>query len=386
MWDDLADFEKGFSCCCGSSECGSMLKYEKMQEKNRLQQFLMGLDNSRFRTTRSNLLSRQMELNVDSVYSQIIQEERHLSAMRTSDDKIPAVGFSATIASSLVQPTVTNAQAAATRFTKSPTVCSHCGKQGHDSTICFQVIGYPDWWDKNKPNGGRGGDRGTRGRDVQGRGRGGRGSGFRAYNTQIAESTHGVDTQGTGIPNFTADQWTTLAQFLNNQKSAQNEKLTGKEEKLLLFGKDRRFDIVIDSRASHHMTGDVKILTDVMKIAPCPISLPNGQIAWATSHGSLNLAGCLVLRHVFFAPSLSVTLISVAQLLRDVASFVLFTKNFCVIQDLVSKTLIGAGRERNGVYHYEGAVAVQAGRMSVDSSRDLWHHRMDIRHLKFFQF
>ena len=327
-----------------------------------------------------------MELNVDSVYSQIIQEERHLSAMRTSDDKIPAVGFSATIASSLVQPTVTNAQAAATRFTKSPTVCSHCGKQGHDSTICFQVIGYPDWWDKNKPNGGRGGDRRTRGRDVQGRGHGGRGSGFRACNTQIVESTHGVDTQGTGILNFTADQWTTLVQFLNNQKSAQNEKLTGKEEKLLLFGKDRRFDIVIDSRASHHMTGDVKLLTDVMKIAPCPISLPNGQIAWATSHGSLNLAGCLVLRHVFFAPSLSVTLISVAQLLRDVASFVLFTKNFCVIQDLVSKTLIGAGRERNGVYHYEGAVAVQAGRMSVDSSRDLWHHRMDIRHLKFFQF
>lgn len=174
------------------------------------------------------------------------------------------------------------------------------------------------------------------------------------------------------MPNFTPDQWATLAQFVNSQKP-QNEKLTDKEGKLLLFGKDRRFDIIIDSGASHHMTGDISLLTDVVTMAPCPISLPNGQVAWATSHGSLNLGGRLVLRHVFLAPSLSVTLIFVAQLVRDVASFVLFTKKFCVIQDLVSKTLIG---ERNGIYHYEGAVAVQAGCMSMASSRDLWHHRM----------
>lgn len=109
MWDDLADFEKGFSCCCGSSECASMLKYEKMQEKTRLHQFLMGLDNSRFGTTRSNVLSRQTELVLDSVYSLIIQEERHINAMRTSDDKIPVVGFSAAASSSSAQPNVTNA-------------------------------------------------------------------------------------------------------------------------------------------------------------------------------------------------------------------------------------------------------------------------------------
>ncbi|KAL0876135.1 hypothetical protein Bca101_025840 [Brassica carinata] len=29
LWDDLADLDKGFQCCCKSADCASMLKYEK---------------------------------------------------------------------------------------------------------------------------------------------------------------------------------------------------------------------------------------------------------------------------------------------------------------------------------------------------------------------
>lgn len=72
MWDDLADLEKGFTCCCGDAECASMVKYEDTQEKIRVHQFLMGPDNSRFGKAISNLLSRGSVLNLDSVYSQII--------------------------------------------------------------------------------------------------------------------------------------------------------------------------------------------------------------------------------------------------------------------------------------------------------------------------
>lgn len=59
MWDDLADLDKGFSCCCEDPECAAMVKYEKKEEKIRVHQFLMGLDSARFGITRSNLLSRQ---------------------------------------------------------------------------------------------------------------------------------------------------------------------------------------------------------------------------------------------------------------------------------------------------------------------------------------
>ncbi|ESQ56223.1 hypothetical protein EUTSA_v10027425mg, partial [Eutrema salsugineum] len=81
LWDDLADLGKGFQCCCKSNDCSSMVIFEKSREKIRVHQFLMGLDTSRFGTARSNLLSRQLDLNLEAVYSQIVQEERHLSVM-----------------------------------------------------------------------------------------------------------------------------------------------------------------------------------------------------------------------------------------------------------------------------------------------------------------
>lgn len=33
----------------------------------------------------------------------------------------------------------------------SPRTCTHCNKSGHDIASCFQLIGYPEWWEKNKP-------------------------------------------------------------------------------------------------------------------------------------------------------------------------------------------------------------------------------------------
>lgn len=164
--------------------------------------------------------------------SQIIQEERHLNAMR-QEEKTPDLGMTATT----TQPsqTMTNAQAAAVRFARNNSVCSHCGKQGHEASQCFQIIGFPEWWgDKSaKPPTGRGTDKGGRGRglDTQGgRGRGGRGSEFRAYNTNV-DASGAPAAQTPSFPNFTPEQWNTLTQFVSSQKSspANNEKLMGKK-------------------------------------------------------------------------------------------------------------------------------------------------------------
>lgn len=145
LWDDLADFNTCFTCCCKDLECSSMMRYEKMQEKAHCHQFLMGLD---IGTTRSNLLSRGTDLNLEMVYSQMIQEERHLTAMRTTNDRVPTVGFTATTPTAPLRSNV--AQAAATRFGRPSTTCAHCGKSGHEASSCFQVIGFPDWWSEKK--------------------------------------------------------------------------------------------------------------------------------------------------------------------------------------------------------------------------------------------
>lgn len=126
-----------------------------------------------------------------------------------------------------------------------------------------------DWWDKGKEGGGRGAGRGGRGRgiDSHSRVRGGRGSGFHVYNAHIGESTSADTVASVSIPNLSSEQWATLAQFVNNQKlqNSSSDKLPSKKEKLLLFGKDLRHDIIMDSGASHYMTGDIELLTDVEK-------------------------------------------------------------------------------------------------------------------------
>lgn len=97
LWDDLADFDAGFECCCRTSTCAAMIKYEKHREKISVHQFLMGLDSTRFGTSHSNLLSRVDDLNLDMVYSQIVQEERHLNATRSREEQSTPVGLSAAV-------------------------------------------------------------------------------------------------------------------------------------------------------------------------------------------------------------------------------------------------------------------------------------------------
>lgn len=183
----------------------------------------------------------------------------------------------------------------------------------------------------------------------------------------------------TETPQLTDSQLSTLAEFIEKNKKpngSNKEGYSGKSEKLILYGTHSRYNLIIDSGASHHMTGHMNLLTEIQKIEPCPIKLPNDKVTWATRYGTLLLGGKLILRHVFYAQELSITLISVSQLLDDIASAVIFTKKICVIQDQASRTLIGAGTERDGVYHLAGAVIPQINRVGAVDTRDLWHKRM----------
>ena len=320
-----------------------MKKFRKTQEKILIHQFLMGLDKSRFGTARSNLLSRLGEYNMETVYSQITQEERHLEVTQDKPETAGAVGFSAT--------------AAYTTTKQNQSVsCSHCGKTGHEKHQCYKLIGYPEWFGDStaspgRPSSGRG--RGSyRGR---GRGRGGPSANqVDVARTQTPSQNGSNDSADSGFPNLTQTQWNSIANFVNQKQT--KDKLSGKKQQLVLYGTHSKYDLIIDSGASHHMTGDINLLTNLKSINLVAISLPDGGVAWATRYGTLNLGGKLILHQVLYAPQLSITLISVSQLLKDIASCVIFTKQFCVIQDLASRTLIGAGEERDGVYHLTGSV------------------------------
>ncbi|CAO2817801.1 unnamed protein product [Amaranthus hypochondriacus] len=92
--------------------------------------------------------------------------------------------------------------------------------------------------------------------------------------------------------------------------------------------------------------------------------------------GDVKLCSNIVLRNVFYVPDLQCNLISVTQLTDDMSCVLLFTKSFCVIQDLHLKTLIGVGERRDGLYYFRDFPRISALNIDGVSSSDLWHQRL----------
>ncbi|KAG7588955.1 Zinc finger CCHC-type superfamily [Arabidopsis suecica] len=331
MWDELAIYKPIRSCSCG--ELAAQLEEDRNEERTNT--FLNGLDST------------------------------------TNRDATPeAVGFA-----------VQAAQRGQTSnfYREKDVTCTHCGKYGHAKADCFQIIGLPEWWGErgrdynDRGRGGRG--RGGRGgRFGRGRGSGGRANAVTGVQANIvggiqANSTRTpADLDRQSLPQLSDDQWTALKSLFASQKSNPNEKLNGKKECI---------DFIIDTGASHHMTGNLDYLSNVMNTNPCMIGLPDGDHVVSTTQGDICLGGDLWLQGVLYSKDLTCSLISVAKLLKVVKGFITLTDELCVIQDRAMKTLIGVGEECGDVYVLRGVIGAKIHKtVSSSGSWDLWHRRL----------
>ncbi|CAA7018787.1 unnamed protein product [Microthlaspi erraticum] len=271
MWDELAVYKPLRSCRCG--ELTTSLQQD--QDEERTSQFLMGLDNAKFGTLRSNITSFEPIPKLSQVYQRIVREERQQMIVRNTEERTEAVGFAVH---------ADNRSRFQTGYNKEMEIvrCTHCGKTGHEISDCYQINGYPDYWGER----GRGG--GVRG-STRGRGRGGgiagsygrgRGRGnhsdrqVTANAAQVIPSTVTAnatrregDYDRQSLPQLSDEQWTALISFLNTPKPNNVEKLSGKSDTV---------EFIIDTGASHHMTWDLNLLSNVVDIVPCSIGLPDG--------------------------------------------------------------------------------------------------------------
>ncbi|BAA97099.1 retroelement pol polyprotein-like [Arabidopsis thaliana] len=363
LWEELQNYKTSRTCTCEAAP-----DIAKEREDDKVHQFLLNLD-ERFRPIRSTITVQDPLPALNQVYSRVIHEEQNLNASRIKDDiKTEAVGF--TVQATPLPPTPQVAAVSAPRFRdRSSLTCTHYHRQGHDITECFLVHGYPDWWlEQNGSNGSAG--RGTSGRGNNGRGnnnRGGRSSssGSRGKGRANAASTHPPPTS---TPS-NADQINQLISLLQAQNPAtSSQKLSGKTFTTY---------VIIDTGASHHMTGDITLLTNVEDIIPSPVTKPDGTASRATKRGTLALHNAYVLPDVLFVPDFNCTLISVAKLLKHTGCVAIFTDTLCFLQDRFTRTLIGAGEEREGVYYFTGVLAARVNKgFKESSSATLWHHRL----------
>ncbi|KAK1370548.1 hypothetical protein POM88_036640 [Heracleum sosnowskyi] len=105
----------------------------------------------------------------------VLREKLQLKVGQREDPRLEAVAFV-----SRNQGEQRSQMRATRTFGNEFQTCSHCKRQGHDKTRCFELIGYPEHW-KN-----RGGKLG------RGRGRGDGGRGFRGAMANAIQGRAGV--------------------------------------------------------------------------------------------------------------------------------------------------------------------------------------------------
>ncbi|CAH9085646.1 unnamed protein product [Cuscuta epithymum] len=133
---------------------------------------------------------------------------------------------------------------------------------------------------------------------------------------------------------------------------------------------------IIDSGASEHITcSDVNLFDIVTHTTEPSVKIPNGESVPVHSIGSLYLPNGLCLKRVLYIPKFQCNLLSASRLTSDLSCTLTFFPDFCVLQELSSRKLIGVGRLRDGLYYMESPGSERVA-LSVSITSDLWHQRL----------
>ena len=342
-WEELLSCKSIPKCKCEAADV-----YVKEYEEEKVHQFLMGLDEARFSNVCANIIGLEVLPDLNSTYQRVVREEKRLGGARLETKEAP-VGF--------VAKTMQREGDEGVARGRNSIICGNCGRTGHEKKECWQIIGFPEWFTERNQANGRGG---------RGRGRG-RMNSSRANAVQTP-SASSSGNQGSQVTQLSAEQWASLASLLESQKPAPiPDRLNGTVQ---------TGEVIIDTGASHHMTGDVFLLSNVRSIIPCPVSFADGSHVMATKSGSLRLSVKLTLENVLFVPNLNCTLLSVAKLLRQTGCLAVFTDTLCILQDRFTRTLIGAGEVKDGVYVYRDVTVKRGHRVKASEDQAVWHRRL----------
>lgn len=108
-----------------------------------------------------------------------------------------------------------------------------------------------------------------------------------------------------------------------------------------------------------------------------PVKIPNGMNVPVKGSGNAVLNNGMKLNNILHIPDFQCNLPSVSTLMRDYNCAIIFVDDFCIMQDLHSRNLIGLGKHQDGLYILEPTqdkkIALKVGKTSEDK---LWHSRL----------
>ncbi|XP_021756646.1 uncharacterized protein LOC110721766 [Chenopodium quinoa] len=276
FFDNLVRLKPPHGCECGNCSCNVAAKYESDRQEEKLHQFLVDIDDVKYAVVRTNLLLQQPPTTLDRALQALIQEERSCNIAQT---------------------------------------------KSHDDKAEAHVFALPD--------------RGKNFSLQRDKSKGGTSSALAASRSAAPAASH----------SSAASRPAPAAAATDHGKGAVRAHAVGDvssspSQDTLFALKELQLEHIIETGASHHVTGDESFLMDVQSMLPCLVGLPDGAQA-ATKEGRVFLADGIILK-----------------------------------RDQHSGSLIGRGERIDGLYYFWRLPTVCAVTGPEVSTFELWHWRL----------
>lgn len=149
---------------------------------------------------------------------------------------------------------------------------------------------------------------------------------------------------------------------------ANTEKLSGHNSNLSSW--------IMDTGASHHLTGNYSLLTDVRKMEPVFIILADGRERISVTEGTVVLGSHLIMKSVFYVEEMCSDLIAVGQHMDEINCVVQLSDQILVVQDRISRMVIGAAKRDSGTFRFCRMEFVGSVETEDTKLFKLWHQRL----------
>ncbi|KAG6470736.1 hypothetical protein ZIOFF_071813 [Zingiber officinale] len=302
-------------------------RYLKLLEKDRIIKFLDGL-NAEFENLKGQILSLDPTPSLEQVYYKILSEEGRRRTMNNKGISTisPPIGETSVFIGSANKFRPGGTKGRGDRF------CRHCKRTNHDSDFCWEK--YPEnKLEKFKHNAKKAPNSG---------------------NIAI-QKLENEEIIGSSVPSTTGLSSTDIVnlQHLLSRLQASSYVSTPAQAHtgirslgLSVTGPSFYSPWVIDSGATDHMTNVANsFISYSLSSGQEKVIIADGTKATVAGKGSIKLTDHFFLSSALHVPSVSINLLSISSITKQLHCSVTFFPDHCVFQDLETKQTIGTGCE-----------------------------------------
>ena len=373
LWDEISDLDDIPVCACASAD-----KILKREEKQKLIQFLMGLNDS-YSVIRGNILMMNPLPSIGQVYSMLTQEEKQREVQATTHFLADSASLSADVYRGHQTGTPTYKRQAE-RIEGQPSgnpggfrrsersegnkafssqFCNYCKKPGHLVDKCYKLHGFPPSF------------KFTKGRRVVAHVQHHEDT---SPNEQSASSQH----SNLVVPGLSPEQSSQLVSLLTHIQLSKGSSSTSQALEdaktapvyanfagkvlcdyspnvcLSSVFQHHPGSWIIDTGANDHICYQKHLFLSLNALCkPCKVTLPNGEFVEVLYSGKVVINKAITLHEVLYAPTFKYNLLSISKLCKQDHCLAVFTEDSYLVQAPSLKKLQVLGRNHGGLYLVE---------------------------------